>query len=151
MLEKMDERFITKVNKTATCWLWTGGLDSWNYGNYRLNGKCVKAHRYSYMINKGNIPEGMLIRHTCDEPKCVNPSHLILGTHQDNMNDRNQRNRQARNKGEKSGNAKANNDIVKEIRILYGFGFTHIELANKYNIGRTSVGLIINKKAWSHI
>ena len=81
------ERFFKKVNKTDTCWLWTGALNSKGYGSLRVNGKSVSAHRLSFLWFKGDIPDGMLICHTCDTPSCVNPDHLWLGTPKDNHKD----------------------------------------------------------------
>ena len=83
----IEERFFEKVNKTDSCWLWTGALSSSGYGSFGVAGKATAAHRYSYQIHNGEIPEGLIICHTCDTPSCVNPDHLWLGTYSDNMKD----------------------------------------------------------------
>ena len=82
----MIERFLAKVRKTETCWLWkaTGS----RYGYFRVNGTALRTNRVSYTLFKGEIPAGMHVLHTCDVTLCVNPDHLFLGTHQDNMVDR---------------------------------------------------------------
>jgi len=145
----MEERFWSKVNKTETCWLWTAYCDK-GYGIYRVNKKKImKAHRYSYIINKGEISENLLVRHTCDVRNCVNPDHLELGTNQDNMNDMKERGRQA--KGENGGNAKFTADDVREIRIVAVFGFTNRELAKMYNMGKSTVSSILRGELWKHI
>jgi hypothetical protein len=89
-----EERFFQKVDKTESCWLWKGALNSRGYGSFGVNGKATSAHRYSYEIHIGEIPEGINVCHSCDVRNCVNPKHLWLGTHSDNMKDMVEKNRQ---------------------------------------------------------
>ena len=79
--------FFKKVNKTQSCWLWNG-YRIWNgYGRVNLNSKALLAHRVSYLIHKGEIPGSMEVMHICDVRQCVNPDHLQVATHRDNMQD----------------------------------------------------------------
>ena len=143
-------RFWSKVNKTDSCWLWTAGTERRGYGHYWLNGKTIKAHRYSYSLTNGPIPSNMVICHTCDNPSCVNPDHLFLGTTLDNIQDRQSKNRQA--KGSKSSKSKLNATQVLEIRNLYATTNTTCkELANKYNVSDNAIRLIIVRRNWKHI
>jgi len=86
-----EQRFWNKVNKTDTCWLWTASKRNKGYGafSYTRDGKMIqdRAHRYSWEIHKGSIPEGLFVLHSCDVPACVNPSHLFLGNNQENVDD----------------------------------------------------------------
>tara|TARA_R110000822_G_scaffold190302_3_gene329093 strand:- start:7126 stop:7467 length:342 start_codon:yes stop_codon:yes gene_type:complete len=82
------KRFFSKVNKTSSCWLWTGGLDSDGYGLFQLNGKQWRAHRYSQLMHNGLDNHLPIVMHTCDNPCCVNPTHLVNGTIQDNNLDK---------------------------------------------------------------
>jgi len=89
------DKILKKVTKNANgCWEYGGYLNVWGYGRLRHNGKKILAHRLSYLFNIGEIPDGALVLHKCDNPKCVNPEHLYLGTSKDNATDMAKRNRQ---------------------------------------------------------
>lgn len=88
MPKKTIDAFWKKVEKTDSCWNWQGCLDSDGYGRFQFNYQRWKTHRLSYHVHKGSIPLDMCVCHSCDNPKCVNPDHLWLGTTQDNTRDR---------------------------------------------------------------
>lgn len=148
--QELVDRFWSKVKKDdSDCWNWGAGCNRFGYGKFCVNGKTENAHRVSYEIyHNRKIKEGMCILHSCDNPKCVNPAHLREGTHQENMDDREQRGRQA--KGEKNGSAKLTKEKVKEIRERYKKGdITQTKLGEEYGVDRTSIRDIINFKNWN--
>lgn len=118
------------------------------YGLIRYQGKNLRAHRVSYEIHKGEIPPGMLVRHKCDNPPCVNPDHLEAGTHADNMRDKSDRNRAA--VGERSGLSKLTEAQVLEIREL-AKGHTHTSISLEYGVTSANIDAIVKRKTWRHI
>lgn len=154
-MPSIEERFWSRVDKGEigvggfNCWLWTGDKDQHGYGRIsRGDGKKMKAHRLSWEIDRGIKAGKMFIRHTCDNPSCVNPAHLLRGNHKDNMNDMKKRGRSMT--GTKNPLSKLSREQVEEMRELYAMGeYRHVDLAEKYGISRTAVTLILNKKRWS--
>lgn len=109
MNEKQERNFLAKFPRPETgCWNWTAGKDRQGYGILKLNRSMKKAHRVSYEYYVGPVPEGLLVCHNCDNPTCVNPTHLFTGTHQDNNQDK-------VNKGRATGAHKGSNNAGKPV------------------------------------
>jgi len=143
----MEARFLSKVNKTDACWLWTRGKTIGGYGKFDFKGRTVLAHRIAYEMWVGPIPPDEEIRHKCDEPSCVNPAHLHTGTHQQNIDDKVEKNRQA--KGEQIG--KLTDDDVFEIKVLIGFGVPQRQIAKQFNMSQSLISRVSRGIAWKHI
>ena len=153
MTDQDIARFWDKVNIPADpwdCWLWTACINSHGYGQFGLNGKVHRAHRVSYTLCNADIPDGLFVRHTCHNPLCVNPAHLIVGTQQDNMDDKVRAGRQAKQKGEAHGRSKLTDSDVREIRDLAGW-FTQREIGDMYGVKNPQISDIILRKKWKHI
>lgn len=114
----LEIRFWNNVNKTDTCWLWTAGTNKDGYGKITDKGKNLQVHRLSYLWEHGSLPDNSLVRHTCNNPRCVNPDHLVLGTYMDNAQDRERANRNGTPKGSASYLSKVDEKDVLIIRWL---------------------------------
>ena len=154
----MIARFITKikVDKRTDCWNWTASTNRKGYGHFGVRDADGKwrikaAHRVSYEYCIGKIPSGIKVCHRCDNPKCVNPDHLWLGTDKDNSVDKFRKNRQAIVAGSKNPNAILNEEAVKKLRQLYKAGYTKSNLASIFNIKLVTVRKIVTYKLWKHV
>lgn len=148
------ERFFNKVKKTESCWLWIGCRSSGGYGNFRFNKKCIVASRFMYFIKKGPIPYGMNVCHKCDNPDCVNPGHLFLGTQKENVTDMIKKGRYycgVPNRGEDCPASILRKEEVLEIRRLSKLGIRQREIATKFNIKQANISNIVTRKSWRHI
>lgn len=149
----LADRLMGKVRKTGSCWLWTGPRLRNGYGQIRLpRGKGTTAHRASWMVHCGDIPNGLSVLHRCDVRLCVNPDHLFLGTQQENMTDMVQKGRQGKPRGERCGSSKLNDKAVASIRKDYATGrFTMFELADRYGVVFGTIWQIVRLKTWRHL
>lgn len=129
------------------CWLVTSHKPNKDgYPQLRRNGKLTKAHKFMYESVKGEIPEGFVVRHTCDNPTCCNPEHLILGSQLDNIKDRVERNRSA--VGTNNGNVRLTEEDVRHIRQSE---LSTGKLAKAYSMDAKSIWNIRNYKTWKHV
>jgi hypothetical protein len=152
---KILKRFWSKVDipddYINECWLWTAGVNKGGYGRINIFGDMIKAHRFSFECYYGKIPKGKLIRHSCDTPPCVNPNHLLIGTHKDNLYDAIDRGR-FDVFGEKNNNVVLTEEIVKNILIeLYEGNANCCQLAKKYNVVPKTINCISRGITWSKL
>jgi hypothetical protein len=146
------DRFLKKVQVGAKeeCWPWLAGRKKDWYGNWHNNGNTEGAHRASWRLMRGPIPGGLFVLHHCDNPICVNPEHLFLGTQKTNLHDMDQKKRSRRvgKKGSQHGNSKITEAQAEEIRLSE---LTPKQLAEKYGISRSMIYHIISGYCWKHI
>lgn len=133
-------RFWEKVQKTETCWLWNGAMLKTGYGSIRVDGKAQRAHRVAYELRVGKIPPGMLLRHSCDTPRCVNPAHLSVGTKRDNTKDALERGLHVC--GENHCRAKISNSGVVAIKEALAAGVSGRFLAKQFNVNESMISQI---------
>lgn len=146
----LADRFWPKVEKSEGCWLWTAARTPRGYGHLRYRNEYLLAHRASWEIHFGPVPDDLKVLHTCDTPACVRPDHLFLGTSLDNHDDMKAKGRSA--KGEKHGGARLTEAQVLEIRARFAAGgISQGALRAMYGITQSHVRSIITRKTWRHL
>lgn len=172
-------RFWSKVDQTQEgCWLWQGTLFTQGYGCFKIAGKLHKAHRLAYTFAKGTIPLGLFVCHHCDNPRCVHPDHLFLGTIRDNVLDSVRKGRWATGdrsgarthperlvrgnkhwshlhpecrQGERNGRSVLSREQVAEIRARYALGsISQLALSEEYKVAQTTISAIVRCKNWNY-
>jgi hypothetical protein len=156
----VEDRFWPRVNKTDGCWVWTGTIGFFGYGELRVNGVDTRAHRVSYELANGPIPVGMRVLHKCDNPPCVRPGHLFIGTQADNVADMWAKARGARPsadhperlpRGELHWRAKFTDSDIVAIRAAVAAGESRRSVARRYKVGHESISKIIRGDTWKHV
>lgn len=155
-----EERFAKSYVISGECWLWTGAKRGQNgYGGIKHEGKPWMAHRFSWVMHNGSIQDGCLVLHTCDTPKCVNPKHLFLGSHQDNMDDMHAKGRESageqKSKSIRKGWAEKKYRNVRhkrltedQARAILSSELKNSQLAEIYGVTRQNIYLIKTGKNW---
>lgn len=142
-------RFFSRVKKRKSgCWEWCGRLNVNGYGFITRDYKQVRAHRYSWEIHNGPIAGELCVLHKCDNPRCVNPEHLFLGTRRDNQHDMHSKGRNNQPCGERHFRARLTSAAVKEMR---GLPMSHAQLAHKYGVSRATVAAAMQRRTWRHV
>lgn len=147
----VESRFWAKVDKSGDCWLWTAHLRSDSYGSFKNKETMQLAHRVSWELHFGQVPDGMCVLHRCDVRSCVRPDHLFLGTQVDNMADMVAKGRAGSTAGELSGMAKLTEGDVLDIRTVHALGGSFSAIARAYGLHHSTVRAAINGKTWGHI
>ena len=146
------DRLWRRTLKTETCWLWRGATGHFGHGqimadrNVEPTRRILTAHRVSWELANGPIPDGLCVLHKCDVPRCVRPDHLFLGTKRDNMADAAAKGRSAR--GSRLPQTKLTEDAVREIRAS---NETQTALAKRYGVSQAAISMARTGAHWSHV
>jgi hypothetical protein len=150
--QPLESRFWKKVQKGTDCWNWLAHTNNKGYGTFGLNRTMVLAHRLSYELENGPIPKEMCVLHKCDNPRCVKPSHLWLGSKEANNTDMIRKGRDRKAVGMGVANSKLTDDTVRKVRDLYKTGkYTWRSLAKRFGMSHTPIGKIIREETWRHV
>lgn len=160
----VSERFWSKVDKNGpipshqptlgACWVWGAGKQKSGYGHFHPSKhQDALAHRFAYELARGPIPSDTEVCHACDNPPCVNPSHLFLGTRSDNARDMHTKGRATQTplRGEQNGASKLTEGIVQQIRAIVQQGEKHRVVAERFGVSRALVSFIATKRVWKHV
>lgn len=152
--DRVRARIEARTEKTDGCWLWRGRATP--YGSTYFHGRNRPVHRVQWMLTFGEVPDGVLVCHSCDNPICVNPAHLFLGTPADNSADmvakgRGRGNRSVHLRGEANPLAKMTEDGVRELRRLWKAGMGSPELSRRFGINARNAWLIATRRSWRHV
>lgn len=138
----------SKPDPATGCWLWTEYTNQDGYGRIKYQGRKYQAHRLSYHAFVGAIPENLCVLHNCHTPACINPDHLRVGTHQDNMADRHQAGRTYRPVGENNGRAKLTWEQVRAMRHMHTKGVPPRLLVKLFGVSRSAIAFIVRGETW---
>lgn len=145
-----EERFFDRITPepNSGCWLWTEEVSHKGYGVIYAEGKAKSAHRFSWTLHFGPIPDGLLVCHRCDVRSCVNPSHLWLGTDADNNADMIRKGRENYVRGERAGGSKLTEEQVAQIR---KDGRRRVDVARDFGVCKSTITFIRQRETWKHV
>ena len=146
--EPLETAFWRKVHRGADCWEWTASLFPNGYGQFRPTRELRYAHRVSWVLANGPIPEGLQVLHRCDNRRCVRPDHLFLGTAADNLADMRAKGRARDPRGENHGSAKLTTQAAVAIRVAYASGNTLAHLGRVYGVRFQTIQAIVRGRTW---
>lgn len=148
--EAAFDHFLPTSRPSDGCWEWRGTIATVGYGQLVLAGVHVYAHRLSWELDHGRkLPDGVQVRHSCDNRLCVNPAHLSAGSFYDNMQDAIDRDRFQHS--DSHWNAKLTPDDVRTIRVLYAGGMSQRAIGDQYGVDRRTIGNITRGRNWNHV
>lgn len=165
----IEDRFWSQVDKNGPiipyigtpCWIWIGTNSSTGYGEFGANKDHYSAHRFSYQLHYGEIPNGFLVCHKCDNRPCIRPDHLFAGTQSDNIKDMYKKGRQNKNpkprnpecvpRGERHHKTQLTTEKVIYIRELHESGMSQREIARQLKIHHATVGHVVRREVWKHV
>lgn len=148
----IQERLEIHITSKKSCWLTNLSCNIGGYPQIKINNKMKAASRVMYEIHNGEIPDDFLVCHRCDNPGCVNPEHLFLGSQKDNMADMRKKGRERKSKGSQNGIAKLNEQQVAEIKDLFNnTKLTQQQIGDLFGVDQTTISLIKTGKHWKHV
>lgn len=157
-MRTLAEKIARHMIKTDACWIWTGPHNGAGYGRIWHQGRKIYVHRAIYESAYGPIPPSVEVCHSCDNPFCVRPDHLFMGTHQENMSDMVAKGRhpshqkpETRPRGEQHARAKLTNVGVRAIRVRHAGGESVSSLARAFGLDRVAIRNVITRKTWQHV
>jgi len=147
------KRFWKHVNKTPDCWLWRRSTNAKGYGQFILPDGPILAHRYAWQLTNGPVPDGLSVLHRCDNPPCVRPDHLFLGTLADNNHDMMEKGRDRKRglKGSNNTSAKLTDDAVRIIRAERAAGQPLKVLAQRFGVCEAIISSVALRRTWKHV
>jgi Autographiviridae endonuclease len=149
MMSPQERILLSSIPEpNSGCWLWLSWVNAKGYAQLRYKGRCHRANRLSFSAFVGSIPDGLHVLHRCDNPACVNPEHLFLGTNIENVRDREAKGRGARFIGSQHPRAKLTEEDVLTIRHAQ---LHPSDMAEQYNVSVSTIKAVKSRRNWSHI